>query len=128
MVAALVAGALFTKQLLWTPISAINMTDVISNQFKMNNATFSGVDKDGAPFHLNARTARQEYDAPDIVYLDGITGNITQIQDGKKLKRNVSAKSGRYSRSEQKIYLFGDVRVDSSDGNKILTKELVLKL
>lgn len=128
MVAALVAGALFTKQLLWTPISAINMTDVISNQFKMQNATFDGTDRDGAPFHLHARVARQEYDTPDIVYMDDVTGHITQTQDGAPVRRDISASHGRYSRAQKKIFLNGNVRINSSDGNKILTKELVIKI
>ena len=44
MVAALVAGGLFTHQLLWTPISAVNMKDIATNQFKMTYASFSGVE------------------------------------------------------------------------------------
>ncbi|MDE6478452.1 MAG: hypothetical protein K2L94_04380, partial [Alphaproteobacteria bacterium] len=62
MVAALVAGALFTQQLLWTPITAINMQDIVANQFKMSGAVFAGTDKNGEPFRLRATTARQEYD------------------------------------------------------------------
>ena len=53
MIAALVAGSLFTKQLLWTPISAINMNDIVTNQFKMSNASFAGIDKDGKPFRVD---------------------------------------------------------------------------
>ena len=64
MVAALVAGALFTKQLLWSPVSAINMTDVVSNQFKMTNALFMGTDVHGEPFKIHAKTGRQEYTRP----------------------------------------------------------------
>ena len=59
MVAALVAGALFTQQLLWTPITAINMQDIVANQFKMSGAVFAGTDKNGEPFKLRAKTARQ---------------------------------------------------------------------
>ena len=59
MVAALIAGALFTRQILWTPISAINMTDIVSNQFKMSDAKFSGTDENGQPFKIYAATGRQ---------------------------------------------------------------------
>ena len=70
MVAALVAGSLFSKQLLWTPISAVNMTDIVTNQFKMTNASFAGTDKNGDPFKIRATSGRQEYDNPDIIILD----------------------------------------------------------
>ena len=70
MIAALVAGSLFTKQLLWTPISAINMTDIVTNQFKMTNASFVGTDKNGEPFKIRAKNGYQEYNNPDIIFLE----------------------------------------------------------
>ncbi len=128
MVAALVAGALFTKQLLWTPISAINMTDVISNQFKMSGASFAGTDKNGAPFRLRAATARQEYKNPDIIYMDIVSGTITRKSGGQTVTQNITARTGQYNRKLHNIHLIGDVRIDSSNGDKIFTKELVIKL
>lgn len=128
MIAALVAGALFTKQLLWTPISAINMTDIISNQFKMSGASFVGIDKDGNPFQINAKTGYQEYDTPDIVFLDTVSGRITRNSGGKKITDNISANRGQYNRQTKTITLNSNVRVDSSNGDKIRTDELVIKL
>ncbi|MDE5616005.1 MAG: LPS export ABC transporter periplasmic protein LptC [Alphaproteobacteria bacterium] len=128
MVAALVAGALFTKQLLWTPISAINMTDVISNQFKMSGASFAGTDKNGAPFRLRAATARQEYKNPDIIYMDTVSGTITRKSGGDTITQNITARTAQYNRAQRNIRLIGDVRIDSSNGDRILTKELVIKL
>ena len=128
MVAALVAGALFTKQLLWSPISAINMHDVISNQFKMSGASFSGIDKNGEPFKVTAAVGRQEYDKPDIIILDDVAGYTTQIRDGKKVVYNFSAKGGEYNRQTKKITLKGDVHIKSDDGSELDTNELVVKL
>lgn len=128
MVAALVAGALFTKQLLWTPISAINMTDVITNQFKMSGAMFEGTDKDGAPFRIRAASARQEYKTPDIIYMDNVSGTITRKADGNVITQNISARAGQYNTTQKNIRLIGDVHIDSSNGDKLLTKELVIKL
>lgn len=84
MVAALIAGSLFTRQLLWTPISAINMTDIVSNQFKMSNASFSGTDKNGEPFEIYAVSGRQEYDKPNVILLDKVSGTTTRVTDGKR--------------------------------------------
>ncbi|MBR2412254.1 MAG: LPS export ABC transporter periplasmic protein LptC [Alphaproteobacteria bacterium] len=128
MVAALVAGALFTKQLLWTPISTINMTDIVSKQFKMSGASFVGIDKNGEPFKIRAKTGYQEYDNPDIIYLDTVSGRINRTSDGKKITDDISAKTGQYHRTNRTITLIGDVHVDSSNGDKIRTNELVIKL
>lgn len=128
MVAALVAGALFTHQLLWTPISAINMHDIATNQFKMTGADFSGIDSDGNPFKIHASSARQEYDTPNVVFLDNVSGTITRNIDGKSETTNISARSGRYSISNRTITLNGNVHVDSTTNDKLLTDELVIKL
>ena len=128
MVAALVAGTLFTHQLLWTPISAVNMKDIATNQFKMVDASFSGIDRDGNPFQIHAETARQEYDQPDIIYMDTIRGNIVRKIDGKLEKNDISANQGQYNIKAKRVTLVGDVRMYSSTGDKVLTDEMVIKL
>lgn len=128
MVAALIAGSLFTKQLLWTPISAINMTDIVSNQFKMSNASFAGTNSDGLPFKIKAKSARQEYDNPDIIFLESLSGVITRKADGRKTTEDISSKSGQYNRKKKTITLIGNVKIDSSNGDKVRTNELVIKL
>lgn len=128
MVAALVAGALFTKQLLWTPISAINMTDIVTNQFKMTGASFVGTDKNGEPFKLRAKVGYQEYDNPDVVFMDSVAGTISRVTGGTKVVDNITANRGQYNRVHKKITLTGNVRVDSSNGDKVRTEELVIRL
>ena len=128
MVAALAAGAVFTKQLLWTPISAINMVDITSNQFKMTNANFAGLDKNGQPFSINAKTGRQEYDKPDIIYLETVDGTTVRIQDGKTITDHIRANSAEYNQAKRQIRLIGNVHVVSSNGDKANTSEMVIKL
>jgi len=128
MVAALVAGSLFTHQLLWTPISAINMTDIVSNQFKMSGASFAGVDANGEPFKLRAQTGRQEYDNPNIIFLDIVSGTVTRKSNGQKITDDISARAGKYNRQAKTITLTGNVRINSSNGDKVLTDELVIRL
>lgn len=128
MVAALVAGALFSRQLIWTPISAINMTDIVSNQFKMSGASFAGTDKDGQPFKMRAATARQEYDKPDIIFMTTVAGTINRRAGGKTITDDISARTGRYNRRDKTITLNGNVRINSSNGDKVLTDELVIRL
>lgn len=128
MVAALVAGSLFTKQILWTPISAINMTDIVSNQFKMSGASFVGTDKNGEPFKLRAQTGYQEYDNPDIIFMDTVSGTIRRTTNNTKITDNITANRGQYNRTKKTITLTGNVRVDSSNGDRLRTDELVIRL
>ena len=128
MVATLVAASLFTKQLLWTPISAINVMDVASNQFKMSGASFSGIDSDGEPFHITAKTGRQEYNSPDIIFLDQVSGNTIRTKNNKKIKYNFVANQGEFNRVQKTVKLYGDVKIKSSDNKELQTNELVVKL
>ena len=128
MVAALVAGALFTHQLLWSPISAINISDMTSNQFKMSGAMFYGTDSNGEPFKIIAATGRQEYDNPDIIFLDRVSGTTTQIQNGRKTVYNFSATSAEYNHVQKTVKMIGNVRIKSNDGKELQTKELVIRI
>ncbi len=128
MIAALVAGSLFTKQILWTPISAINMTDIVSNQFKMSGASFSGIDKNGSPFKINAKTGYQEYDNPEIIFMESVSGTINRKSGKTTITDNIVAKTGQYNKIKKTITLIGDVHVDSSNGDRVRTNELVIKL
>lgn len=128
MVAVLVAASLFTKQILWTPITAINMKDMANNQFKMTNASFVGVDKDNNPFKIHAVSGHQKYRQPDIVFLEQPSGTITRSTDEGKVTDVVSAQRGQFNHKEKVLTLEGNVRVNSSNGDKILTDELVVQL
>jgi len=128
MIAALVATSLFTKQLLWTPIAAINMTDVVSNQFKMSGAAFSGIDSNGEPFKIKAKSGYQEYNKSDIVFLEGVSGNVTQVQDGTKTVHKFSSNRGEFNRIEKTIKLIGNVQISSDTGHEVHTNELVIKI
>lgn len=128
MIAALVAGSLFTKQLLWTPISAINMNDIVANQFKMSNASFVGTDKDGKPFKIHAKIGYQEYENPDIIFMETVSGVITRTSGNETITDNITANTGQYNNVKRTITLLGNVKIDSSNGDRVRTKELVIKL
>ena len=128
LVTALVAGALSTRQLLWTPISAVNIQDIVSNQFKMTNAVFAGVDKNGEPFRLRARVGRQEYGNPDVIFMDDVSGMQRRRVNGKPVTDNITAQTGEYNSVAREVVLRGNVHVDSSTGDKLITEELVIKL
>jgi len=128
MVAVLVAASLLTKQILWTPISAVNMRDIVTNQFKMTNASFVGTDKDGNPFKIYAKTGRKAYNKPDIILLEKPSGSVVRTTNNKKITDKISATSGQFNVKTKQLDLNGNVRVDSSTGDKILTDEMVIQL
>ena len=128
LLAALVAGAALNKNLVWTPISAINMSDIARNQFKMENLAFAGLDRDGNPFNIKAKTARQEYDEPDKIFMNAVKGIITRNSDDKKITDNISADSGIYDKVKKSVTLKGNVSVDSDNGDTLRTNELVINL
>lgn len=128
MVVVLVAAPFLTKQILWTPITAINMRDIVTNQFKMTNASFSGTDKDGNPFKIYAQSGHQEYGKPDIVFLEKPSGMITRKTDKGKITDKISSTTGQFNHRENVLTLIGNVRINSSNGDKIITDKMVIRL
>jgi hypothetical protein len=128
LIAALVACSLFTKQLLWTPISAINMNDIVTNQFKMSNAAFIGTDKNGNPFKVNAKIGYQAYENPDIIFMETVSGTTQRKNGNETITDNITANTAQYNSKKQTITLMGDVKINSSNGDRIRTKEMVIKL
>nr|MBQ0091425.1 LPS export ABC transporter periplasmic protein LptC [Candidatus Enterousia merdequi] len=128
MIAILIAASLFTKQILWTPIQAINMHDIVTNQFKMTNAQFVGTDKDGNPFKIKAKSGYQEYGNTDIIFLEKPSGSVVRLTDKGKVTDKISATKGQFNSKEKVLTLYKNVRIDSSNGDKILTNEMVIKL
>ncbi len=128
MVAVLVAAPLLTEQILWTPIKAINLHDVVTNQLKMTNASFSGTDKNGNPFKIHAASGNQKYKEPDIIFLEKPSGVVVRLSGGTKITDNISATKGQFNHKEKILTLLGNVRVDSSNGDKVLTDKMVIRL
>ena len=104
------------------------MTDIVTNQFKMSNAEFSGTDTNGEPFEIRATSGRQEYNQPNIILLDNVSGTVTRVSNNAKIIDNIAADTGRYEQKKKTITLLQNVRIDSSNGDKIRTDELVIKL
>jgi LPS export ABC transporter protein LptC len=128
MMAALAAAPFFTKNLIWTPISSIDVKAVARNQFKMENASFAGTDKNGEPFMIRADYARQEYADQDKIFLTGVRAKTVRIMKDAKITDTIAAAHGVYEKSVKKITLTGNIRVDSSNGDKIRTEEMVIQL
>ncbi|MCL1786171.1 MAG: LPS export ABC transporter periplasmic protein LptC [Alphaproteobacteria bacterium] len=128
MLCALVAGAILNQNLMWTPIRSVNMADIMQNQFKMENLSFAGIDKNGHPFVLKSDVARQKYDHPDKIFMDAVTARIVRIVDGISITDDIKADSGVFDRAERTATLSGNVVIDSNNGDKLRTNELLIRL
>jgi len=128
MLAALAIGPILNKELLWTPITAINMRDIARNQFKMENLSFSGLDNNNNPFSIKAKTARQEYLDPDKVFMTDIIARTIRIDNDRQVTDDIRANSGIYDKVKKNATLKGNVRVDSDNGDTLRTNELVIQL
>ena len=73
-------------------------------------------------------SGRKEYNKPDIIFLEKPSGTIVRTTDGKKITDKVSASNGKFNIKSKELDLRGNVRVDSSNGDKILTDEMVIQL
>ena len=104
------------------------MKDMVSNQFKMTNASFVGTDKNNNPFKIQAVSGYQKYNKPDIVFLEKPTGTIVRSTEKGKITDNISANRAQFNHKEKVLTLFENVRVDSSNGDKFRTEKLVVKL
>ena len=128
IVTLLVAAPFFTHNLLWTPIKSVDMAGIETNQFRMENASFVGIDNKGQPFTIKAHAARQEYEHPYKIFMTSIHGTVIRVENGVKITDNISANRGVMDRERNLITLYGNVQVDSNNVDKVRTKEMVIRL
>jgi lipopolysaccharide export system protein LptC len=79
----------------------------------------SGVQADGRPFEIKARSGTQDFKMPDIVELLGIDSKIGAADASTTW---VSAARGIYDSRHDKMTLEGDIRIKSSTGYDIWLK------
>lgn len=128
MLSILVAGALLQRSQLWTPINAVDLAGITRDMFKMNDLSFKGTDTKGNPFSLRADVAYQSYERPDDIILEKISGIIIREDGQKRITDNISARKGTYNREEKTMMLSGDVKIISSDGNRIFANEMLIRM
>ncbi len=128
MVATIVAGIFFTKQIVWTPLSFVDLGEIMNNQLTITEASFAGLDKNKEPFNVKIAKAYKENNNSDILFIENIEGNVVRFNKDKKINSKITALKGKYLIKEKKLIFFGDVNVISNNGDKLFTKELIIKL
>ncbi len=92
---------------------------------KLENPRFAGVTDDGDPFVVTARSALPDGAMPDLIDLDGPTGEV-RLSDGITL--NVTADDGQMHRKDERLDLTGDVTLTTSNGYHAKTQRVELDL
>ena len=98
--------------------------DFLPENLTMNNPSYNGFGKDGSSYVLDAKTARQDFDKPNIVFLESITGTLLQPD---KTKTVLTAKSGKFNRKSNILDLFTSIDIASESGLKAKLKSATVK-
>ncbi len=123
LLVALIVAPTLRRELLFTPIEIPRTNIAQPDQFRISDASFAGHDNNNNPFTMQAKTARQEFNDSDRIFVEQIHATMIQV-DG--IKNDIRATHGVYTKSKNEIKLTGNVTVKSSDGNTLQTHELVI--
>ncbi len=118
----LVAIALISAAVLLNPFrhlpgdNSVGRAALDGTKITLDFPKISGVQTDGRPFEIKARSGTQDINVPDIVELLGIDSKIGAANASTTW---VSATRGIYDSLHDKMTLEGDIRIKSSTGYDI---------
>lgn len=113
----LISAAAFLNPLKRMPVDiSVGRVGLNGTKVTLDFPKINGVQEDGQPFEIKARSAIQDITAPDVVDLLGIQSKIGAADNSTTW---VSANRGTYDSSHDKLTLEGDVRIKNSGGYDI---------
>src|ERR1019366_9441310 len=118
----LIAIALISAAVLLNPLRRLpgaistGRVGVEGTKITVDSPKISGVQKDGRPFDIKARSGIQDIEEPNIIELLGIDSKIGAAGASTTW---VSATRGLYDSSHDKMTLEGDIRIKNSSGYDI---------
>jgi lipopolysaccharide export system protein LptC len=121
----LLAIALISAAALLNPLRrlpgdvSIGGVGVEGTKITVDSPKISGVQKDGSPYEIRARSGIQDITVPDIIELLGIDSKIGAADTSTT---SVSAARGIYDSLHDKMTLEGDIRIKNSAGYDIRLK------
>ena len=124
----LIASPFVVQNIAWSVLDAIDVDSLRQNNLNVNNLILNGVDKNGEPFEVSAASAVQKYSDRDTIYFTSPVADVARIMNGRIIRDNITADSGRFLKDQHKIILTGNVRVKSDDGSTASAKEMEIDL
>lgn len=101
-----------------------NKVEVAHERIRIQSATYRGQDDKGQAFAVNAGSAVQKSSAEPILRLNKLSAQIG-LTDGPA---NVVADRGHYDMDTQQVVIDGPLKVDSSGGYHMATRDATLDL
>jgi lipopolysaccharide export system protein LptC len=101
-----------------------NKVAMASERLKVAEALYRGEDSRGRHFSLRAGSAVQKSSRDPIVQLTDLVARL-QMPGGGAL---VTAQEGRYDMSSEKMTVVGPIRFESSDGYRLVTRDVDILL
>jgi lipopolysaccharide export system protein LptC len=114
--AILMSGGFVAYGIMKKPVSVVVETeksDVAEGKLVMDSPKLEGFTKDGRPYSVTAARATQDFDAQDIISLDGIDARMP-VEDANWAR--VEATSGIYDRTANTLDVQTDILVTTTDG------------
>ncbi len=130
----LIAGALLWP-LLAAKFATRLITEALTPELAMLNLDYSGTDKSGRPFTVEAEKAvRQATAKPATSQANGQIGTVALTAPSAVLQQeggqtvNLKAATGVYNEAQQGLTLDGTVQVGNSNGVKVMAPDLAVDL
>jgi lipopolysaccharide export system protein LptC len=98
--------------------------EVSKERMRVIHAIYRGDDAQGDPFRLDADSAVQVSSRDPIVHMAGLTAELGQRAGPSR----IVAQRGRYDLNTQRLAVDGPVRLDSADGFRVTTADVLVSL
>ena len=124
----LIVSPFIVQNITWSLLDAIDMESIKQNNFDATNLRLSGTDKKGEPFLILSELALQKFSEPNVIHFVEPIAYITNEQDGEKIERRISARTGKFLQDLNRIILTTEVLVESSDGTTARANQMEIDL
>lgn len=102
----------------------IAVRKILPEDLSMKNPRYEGYNKDGGSYVFMAKTAQQDLKTPNVIKLNGITGEVYQAD---KTRTDIAASRGIFNNTKRVLDLFDEINVVSQSGLKAkLTRATIL--
>ncbi|WP_338446890.1 LPS export ABC transporter periplasmic protein LptC [Pelagerythrobacter marensis] len=101
-----------------------NKVAVIDERLRVDNAMYRGQDNKGRPFSLTAGEAVQRSSAEGIVRMNDLVARLAMTEGPARL----AAQAGAYDISEDRVTVFGPVRLTAADGYRMVARGVSVDL
>lgn len=101
-----------------------NKVAIVRERLRVENASYSGVDKQARAFTVSARSAVQKTARDPIVEMHGLVAQV-QMKDGPA---RLSAADGTYDFDKEVVRVGGNVNLTASDGYRMVTRNVTIDL